>query len=139
MYTSNDLTLSMFYSSAIAEETGNKVATLTVQTMGPSAEILQISKLHCITNENKVKSYSIGEQFIANGSDPLLAAIETWWRDNSSVLIEELMIEVMDFILSNVNQNATWIGQYGMKIFENEPVAKRIPDSVLQSGSATHS
>jgi hypothetical protein len=35
MYTSNDLTLSMFYSSAIAEETGNKVATLTVQTMGP--------------------------------------------------------------------------------------------------------
>ncbi|MBZ6687307.1 hypothetical protein FMJ70_14130, partial [Klebsiella grimontii] len=117
----------------------NKVATLTVQTMGPSAEILQISKLHCITNENKMKSYSIGEQFIANGSDPLLAAIETWWRDNSSVLIEELMIEVMDFVLSNVNQNATWIGQYGMKIFDNEPVAKRIPDSVLQSGSATHS
>ncbi|MBZ6571995.1 hypothetical protein GNE01_04890 [Klebsiella sp. JL973] len=139
MYTSNDLTLSMFYSSAIAEESGNKVATLTVQTMGPSAEILQISKLHCITNENKMKSYSIGEQFIANGSDPLLAAIETWWRDNSSVLIEELMIEVMDFVLSNVNQNATWIGQYGMKIFDNEPVAKRIPDSVLQSGSATHS
>ncbi|MFO3840001.1 hypothetical protein [Klebsiella grimontii] len=139
MYTSNDLTLSMFYSSAIAEESGNKVATLTVQTMGSSAEILQISKLHCITNENKMKSYSIGEQFIANGSDPLLAAIETWWRDNSSVLIEELMIEVMDFVLSNVNQNATWIGQYGMKIFDNEPVAKRIPDSVLQSGSATHS
>ncbi|MBZ7512712.1 hypothetical protein [Klebsiella grimontii] len=139
MYTSNDLTLSMFYSSAIAEESGNKVATLTVQTMGSSAEILQISKLHCITNENKMKSYSIGEQFIANGSDPLLAAIETWWRDNSFVLIEELMIEVMDFVLSNVNQNATWIGQYGMKIFDNEPVAKRIPDSVLQSGSATHS
>ena len=43
MYTSNDLTLSMFYSSVIAEETGNKVATLTVQTMGPSAEILQIA------------------------------------------------------------------------------------------------
>ena len=139
MYTSNDLSLSMFYSSAIAEESGNKVATLTVQTMGPSAEILQISKLHCITNENKMKSYSIGEQFIANGSDSLLAAIETWWRDNSSVLIEELMIEVMDFVLSNVNQNATWIGQYGMKIFDNEPVAKRIPDSVLQNGSHTNS
>ncbi|WII79721.1 hypothetical protein N5863_15105 [Klebsiella pasteurii] len=139
MYTSNDLTLSMFYSSAIAEETGNKVATLTVQTMGPSAEILQISKLHCITDENKEKRYSIGEQFIANGSDSLLAAIETWWRDNSAALIEELMIEVMDFILSNVNQNATWIGQYGMKIFENEPVAKRIPDSVLQNGSPTNS
>ncbi|EMT6127473.1 hypothetical protein WMR49_004526 [Klebsiella michiganensis] len=139
MYTSNDLTLSMFYSSAIAEETGNKVATLTVQTMGPSAEILQISKLHCITDENKAKRYSIGEQVIANGSDSLLAAIETWWRDNSAALIEELMIEVMDFILSNVNQNATWIGQYGMKIFENEPVAKRIPDSVLQNGSHTNS
>ena len=139
MYTSNDLTLSMFYSSAIAEETGNKVATLTVQTMGPSAEILQISKLHCITDENKAKRYRIGEQFIANGSDSLLAAIETWWRDNSAALIEELMIEVMDFILSNVNQNATWIGQYGMKIFENEPVAKRIPDSVLQNGSHTNS
>ncbi|HDY3608812.1 hypothetical protein [Klebsiella michiganensis] len=139
MYTSNDLTLSMFYSSAIAEETGNKVATLTVQTMGPSAEILQISKLHCITDENKAKRYNIGEQFIANGSDSLLAAIETWWRDNSAALIEELMIEVMDFILSNVNQNATWIGQYGMKIFENEPVAKRIPDSVLQNGSHTNS
>ena len=35
MYASNDLTLSMFYSSSIAEETGNKIATLTVQTLGP--------------------------------------------------------------------------------------------------------
>ncbi len=34
MYASNDLTLSMFYSSNIAEETGNKIATLTVQTWG---------------------------------------------------------------------------------------------------------
>lgn len=137
MYTSNDLTLSMFYSSAIAEETGNKIATLTVQTMGPSAEILQISKLHCITDETRAKNYSIGEQFIANGSDPLLAAIESWWRDNSAILIQELMVEVMDFISGNINQNATWIGQYGMKIFENEPVTKRMPDSVLQSGSST--
>ena len=37
MYASNDLTLSMFYSSSIAEETGNKIATLTVQTLGPVA------------------------------------------------------------------------------------------------------
>lgn len=131
MCASNDLTLSMFYSSSIAEETGNKIATLTVQTLGPVAEVLQISKLHCITDENRTKYYSIGEQFIANGSDPLLAAIETWWRDNSATLIQELMVEVMDFISGNINQNATWIGQYGMKIFENEPVLKRIPESVL--------
>lgn len=139
MYTSNDLTLSMFYSSTVAEETGNKIVTLTVQTVGPSAEVLQISKLHCITDENKTKHYSIGEQFVASGSDPLLTSIESWCRDNSATLIQELMLEVMEFIFSNINQNATWIGQYGMKIFENEPLTKRIPDSVLHNGSSENS
>ena len=120
MYKRTDLTLSMFYASS---------ADAAVQT----------SQLRCITDSAKKKTYSVGEQSVSNGSDPLLVAIENYWRQSTDVVVKGLIAEVTDFIAGNINSVSTWIGQFGMKVFENQPLDERLPESVLQAdgGSAT--
>ncbi|HID4503072.1 TPA: hypothetical protein ACXEWC_002427 [Klebsiella pneumoniae] len=138
MYQRTQLTLSMFYASN-ADADGKKVATLTVQVIAADGGIVQTSQLRCITDSAKKKTYAVGEQFISNGSDPLLVAIETYWRQSTEAVAKELLAEVTDFISENINLSSTWIGQFGMKVFENQPLAERLPESVLQAdgGSAT--
>ncbi|MEH3397155.1 hypothetical protein [Klebsiella variicola] len=82
MYQRTDLTLSMFYASS-ADADGNKVATLTMQVIAAEAGAVQTSQLRCITDSAKKKTYSVGEQSVSNGSDPLLVAIENYWRQST--------------------------------------------------------
>ena len=116
MYQRTDLTLSMFYASS-ADADGNKVATLTMQVIAAEVGAVQTSQLRCITDSAKKKTYSVGEQSVSKG----------------------LIAEVTDFIAGNINSVSTWIGQFGMKVFENQPLDERLPESVLQAdgGSAT--
>ena len=122
MYQRTDLTLSMFYASS-ADADGNKVATLTMQVIAAEVGAVQTSQLRCVSN----------------GSDPLLVAIENYWRQSTDVVVKGLIAEVTDFIAGNINSVSTWIGQFGMKVFENQPLDERLPESVLQAdgGSAT--
>ena len=138
MYQRTDLTLSMFYASS-ADADGNKVATLTMQVIAAEVGAVQTSQLRCITDSAKKKTYSVGEQSVSNGSDPLLVAIENYWRQSTDVVVKGLIAEVTDFIAGNINSVSTWIGQFGMKVFENQPLDERLPESVLQAdgGSAT--
>ncbi|MCP6495536.1 hypothetical protein NL476_16045 [Klebsiella pneumoniae] len=138
MYQRTDLTLSMFYASS-ADADGNKVATFTMQVIAAEAGAVQTSQLRCITDSAKKKTYSVGEQSVSNGSDPLLVAIENYWRQSTDVVVKGLIAEVTDFIAGNINSVSTWIGQFGMKVFENQPLDERLPESVLQAdgGSAT--
>ncbi|EPY4590959.1 hypothetical protein ACXDLC_000863 [Klebsiella variicola] len=138
MYQRTDLTLSMFYASS-ADADGNKVATLTMQVIAAEAGAVQTSQLRCITDSAKKKTYSVGEQSVSNGSDPLLVEIENYWRQSTDVVVKGLIAEVTDFIAGNINSVSTWIGQFGMKVFENQPLDERLPESVLQAdgGSAT--
>ncbi|WP_323113142.1 tail fiber domain-containing protein [Klebsiella variicola] len=140
MYQRTDLTLSMFYASS-ADADGNKVATLTMQVIAAEAGAVQTSQLRCITDSAKKKTYSVGEQSVSNGSDPLLVAIENYWRQSTDVVVKGLIAEVTDFIAGNINSVSTWIGQFGMKVFENQPLDERLPESVLQAdgGSANTS
>ncbi|AFJ47155.1 hypothetical protein [Shimwellia blattae] len=133
MYLRNDLTLALFYASGIQEDTGYRVATITAQVCGPEGETVQQSQLQCITDASRKKHYSVGAQSIASGSDPLLVAIECYWRDNPETAIKTLMGEVMEFIASNISQTSTWIGQYGMKVLDNEPLVMRMPEAVLNA------
>lgn len=57
----------------------------------------------------------------------------------NDVVVKGLIAEVTDFIAGNINSVSTWIGQFGMKVFENQPLDERLPESVLQAdgGSAT--
>lgn len=43
------------------------------------------------------------------------------------------MADVSDFMAGNVSQSSTYLGFSGLKIFNNVPLAERIPESVLQA------
>ncbi len=83
-------------------QTGNKVATLTMQVIAAEVGAVQTSQLLCITDGAKKKTYTVGEQSIGNGSDPLLVAIENW-RQSTDVVVKGLIAEVTDFIAGNIN------------------------------------
>ncbi|EIV3811513.1 TPA: hypothetical protein ACS29V_003953 [Klebsiella oxytoca] len=135
MFSRDDLTISMYYASSTDAESGNKLATMTIEVRDttPIADLALMTQLQCVTDKAKKKTYSVGKQSIANGSDPLLVAIEGHWRTSTEALVKELLAEVMDFISGSVGQESTWVGQYGLKVFENAPLIERLPESVLQA------
>lgn len=52
---------------------------------------------------------------------------------NTEAVVNGLMADVSDFIAGNVSQSSTYLGFSGLKIFNNVPLAERIPESVLQA------
>ena len=135
MFKRDDLTISMYYASSTDSESGNKMATMTVEVrdISPIGDLALMTQLQCVTDQAKKKTYSVGKQSLANGSDPLLVAIEQYWRTGTEGLVKDLLAEVMDFISGSVGQENTWVGQYGLKVFENAALAERLPESVLQA------
>lgn len=132
MFNRNELTLSMFYASS-TDNDGNKVAAILMQVNGPESVPVQTSQLICVTDKARKKTCSVGEQMTKSGSDPLLVAIENYWRQNTEAVVADLLTDVADFIAGGVNNNATWIGFNGLKVFDNEPLENRIPEAVLQA------
>ncbi|WP_261802913.1 hypothetical protein [Klebsiella variicola] len=108
MFNRNDLTLTLFYASSTSDE-GNKVAMFTVQVNNTDMVAVQSNTLQCITDKSGKKGYSVGEQTISNGSDPLLIALENYWRVNTEAVVNGLMADVSDFIAGNVCGVATGI------------------------------
>ncbi|HBQ0110899.1 TPA: hypothetical protein RSR92_000030 [Klebsiella pneumoniae] len=140
MFSRDDLTISMYYASSTDAESGKKLATMTIEVrdVSPVAELAQMTQLQCVTDSAKKKTYTIGKQSISNGSDPLLIAIEEYWRINTEALVKDLLTEVMEFVAGSIGQENTWVGQYGLKVFENAALTERLPESVLQAdGSAS--
>ncbi|AOO60011.1 hypothetical protein AN237_26005 (plasmid) [Raoultella ornithinolytica] len=135
MFSRDDLTISMYYASSTDSESGNKLATMTVEVRdtSPIADLVLMTQLQCVTDKAKKKTYTVGKQSIANGSDPLLIAIEQYWRTGTETLVKDLLAEVMDFISGSIASDTTWVGQYGLKVFENRALAERLPESVLQA------
>ncbi|MDQ4328351.1 hypothetical protein RBU32_18340 [Klebsiella michiganensis] len=135
MFSRDDLTISMYYASSTDAESGKKLATMTIEVrdVSPVAELAQMTQLQCVTDSAKKKTYTVGKQSISNGSDPLLIAIEEYWRINTEALVKDLLTEVMEFVAGSVGQENTWVGQYGLKVFENAALAERLPESVLQA------
>ena len=132
MFNRNDLTLTLFYASSTSDE-GSKVAMFTVQVNNTDMVAVQSNTLQCITDKSGKKGYSVGEQTISDGSDPLLIALENYWRVNTEAVVNGLMADVSDFIAGNVSQSSTYLGFSGLKIFNKVPLAERIPESVLQA------
>lgn len=98
---------------------------------------MQTSKLVCVTGKDNKKTYQVGEQSVSNGSDPLLTAIENYWRQDTESIVNALLMDVSDFITGNINTNTTFLGFDGLKIFEMQPLESRIPESVLQADGGT--
>lgn len=135
MFNRNELTISMFYSSS-TDNAGNQIAAIMLQVSNPESVAVQTSQLLCSTDKARKKTYSVGEQMTKNGSDPLLVAIENYWRQNTEAVVSDLLTDVADFIAGGMNNNSTWIGFNGLKVFENAPLETHIPDSVLQADGA---
>lgn len=135
MFNRNELTLSMFYSSS-TDNDGNQIAAIMLQVSNPEYVAVQTSQLLCSTDKARKKTYSVGEQMTKNGSDPLLVAIENYWRQNTEAVVSDLLTDVADFIAGGMNNNSTWIGFNGLKVFENAPLETHIPGSVLQADAA---
>ncbi len=111
MYQRTDLTLSMFYASS-ADADGNKVATLTMQVI--AARLAPSRPVNCYASPiARRKTYTVGEQSISNGSDPLLVAIENYWRQSTDVVVKGLIAEVTDFIAGNINSVSTGSASLG--------------------------
>ncbi|VUS88265.1 hypothetical protein SB6416_05569 [Klebsiella pasteurii] len=132
MYNRNDLTISMFYASS-TDNDGNKIAAIMLQVNNSESVAVQTSQLLCVTDKARKKTYSVGEQMTKNGSDPLLVAIENYWRQSTEAVVSDLLTDVADFIAGGINNNSTYIGFNGLKVFENQPLAERLPESVLQA------
>lgn len=113
MFNRNDLTLSLFYASSTNDD-GDKVATLTVQVNNTDMVAMQSNKLQCITDKTGKKAYSVGEQMITNGSDPLLVALEDYWRQNTEMVVTGLLVDVGDFIAGHISQSSTFLGFNGL-------------------------
>ncbi len=135
MFNRNELTLSMFYASS-TDNDGNQIAAIMLQVNNPESVGVQTSQLLCATDKAGKKTYSVGEQMTKNGSDPLLVAIENYWRQNTEAVVSDLLTDVADFIAGGMNNNSTWIGFNGLKVFENAPLETHLPESVLQADGA---
>ncbi|EIY1381123.1 hypothetical protein ACYBYS_25330 [Klebsiella pneumoniae] len=136
MFNRNELTISMFYAST-TDADSNRIATITLQVNDTEGSPVQSSQLLCVTDKAGKKTYSVGEQSTKNGSDPLLVAIENYWRQNTPAVTGSLMSDVTDFITGNVNQSSTWVGFNGLKIFDGVQLDTRLPESVLQADGSS--
>ena len=134
-----DLVYDLFYSSSTETSTSDRIVVLTAQFRLPSgANQLTTQLTRRIVKSTKAKQYQVGQQIIADGSDPLLVAAETFYRQDPATTIEELMGTVQDFIEGNLGANSTWMGVYGIKILSGEDISLALPDSVLNAdGQAT--
>lgn len=133
MFKRDELVLAMYYRSAKDAETGDTLALVTVQVKEAASQsnVVQSSEIVCRTSEAKKKSYQVGAQSISCGSDPLLSAIENYWRSNTEALAKELINEALEFFMENVAPETTWMSSNGLEIFTGAELRSHLPDSVL--------
>ncbi|HHT4259149.1 TPA: hypothetical protein ACTYZB_004816 [Klebsiella variicola] len=127
-----DLVYDLFYASTTDAVTADRTATLTIQ-LRDDAGVTQTYTQLCRTTvrSSGEKVYTVGQQMVNSGSDPLLVATEAYFRKNTSTLTEGLISEVLDFIEGNLGAGSTWMGVYGMKIYSGEPLENLLPEDVL--------
>lgn len=127
-----DLLFDMFYASDTDPSTGDKKVTLTIQLRDAGATTQLLTQLTQVTAKaTKVKTYGVGQQTIQNGSDPLLVAVESFYREDPKTVVTAAMDEVLDFIEGNLDAGSTWLGVYGMKIVSGAALSDYLPADVL--------
>ncbi|HDS4380672.1 hypothetical protein [Klebsiella oxytoca] len=138
MFKRDELVLAMYYRSTKDADTGDKLALVTVKVKEAAnqSNVVQSSELICRTSTGNKKAYQVGAQSISSGSDPLLSAIENYWRSNTETLAKELITESLEFFMENVSPENTWMSADGLEIFAAAELGSHLPDSVLNADSA---
>lgn len=134
-----DVVQETYYQSTTDAVTQDRNAVITIvchNEAGANHFITQlIRKTVKATGE---KEYSVGMQQVASGSDPLLVAIEEYYRKDYAAQVESQIENALDFISGNLDQGSTWIGLYGLKIGSSQAIADVLPaDVVAADGQPT--
>lgn len=135
-----DVLCDVFYQSATDSATLNRLVTITIQFRNSAGESLSTTQLtRNIVKASGAKQYAIGLQQVSIGSDPLLVAIESYYRKDTDTLTENLIAGALDFISGNLDQSTTLITSYGLGVGTGLAIADVLPATVLAADGQTTS
>ncbi|WP_337135906.1 hypothetical protein [Proteus terrae] len=128
----SELQFSLHYASETDSEK-NTSAILTANIHTADGETQQLTQLICTTSPTGKKQYRIGTQKINDAGDPLLVAIESYWRKNTQESCIYLLEKAKQFIQGHLQQTNTWISMYGLVIVSNASLEEQLPEALLKA------
>ncbi|HEK0674152.1 TPA: hypothetical protein ACKRSW_000030 [Proteus mirabilis] len=128
----NELQFSLHYASETDSEMNTSII-LTVNIHTADGETQQLTQLICTTSPSGKKQYRIGTQKINDAGDPLLVAIESYWRKNTQESCVYLLEKAKQFIQGHLQQTNTWISMYGLVIVSNASLEEQLPEGLLKA------
>lgn len=128
----SELQFSLHYASETDSEK-NTSAILTANIHTTDGETQQLTQLICTTSSAGKKQYRIGLQKISDAGDPLLVAIESYWRKNTQESCIYFLEKAKQFIQGHLQQTNTWISMYGLVIVSNASLEEQLPEDLLKA------
>ncbi|EPM0392621.1 hypothetical protein L1F92_002412 [Proteus mirabilis] len=128
----SELQFSLHYASETDSEK-NTSAILTANIHTTDGETQQLTQLICTTSSAGKKQYRIGTQKINDAGDPLLVAIESYWRKNIQESCVYLLEKAKQFIQGHLQQTNTWISMYGLVIVSSASLEEQLPEGLLKA------
>ncbi|WP_426773948.1 hypothetical protein [Proteus faecis] len=128
----SELQFSLHYSSETDSEMNiSTILTANIHTVDGDTQ--QLTQLICTTSPEGKKQYRIGLQKISDAGDPLLVALESYWRKNTQESCVYLLEKAKQFIQGHLQQTNTWISMYGLVIVSNASLEEQLPESLLKA------
>ncbi|EMH9027922.1 hypothetical protein RSM28_004071 [Proteus mirabilis] len=128
----NELQFSLHYASETDSEMNiSTILTANIHTIDGDTQ--QLTQLICTTSSEGKKQYRIGLQKISDAGDPLLVAIESYWRKNTQESCVYLLEKAKQFIQGHLQQTNTWISMYGLVIVSNASLEELLPEGLLKA------
>lgn len=128
----SELQFSLHYASETDSEM-NTSAILTANIHTVDGEAQQLTQLICTTSPTGEKQYRIGLQKISDAGDPLLVAIESYWRKNTQESCVYFLEKAKQFIQGHLQQTNTWISMYGLVIVSEASLEEQLPEGLLKA------
>ncbi|EPT2858251.1 hypothetical protein LUA10_13265 [Proteus mirabilis] len=128
----SELQFSLHYASETDSEMNiSTILTANIHTIDGDTQ--QLTQLICTTSSEGKKQYRIGLQKISDAGDPLLVAIESYWRKNTQESCVYLLEKAKQFIQGHLQQTNTWISMYGLVIVSNASLEELLPEGLLKA------
>ncbi|WP_272668729.1 hypothetical protein [Providencia sp. PROV145] len=131
IFKKENVKLDLYYASGKHEDSGSKVAEVTVLVNNKenNTEIIAVT-LRRATDKARKQSFGMGTVRMEFGADEFTNAVHEHFRSDVEKRFKEVMSEVTDFIESGLD-NSTWIGAFGLKIYTDADANVLLPDSII--------
>lgn len=131
----DELTCSIYYTSIRDAETEEVLQQITLSVIGANPqgnqEEQQRTKFVLFKSKNGEFSYSVGESFTKNASDPLLVAIGEYWRKNVLTEAPKLKTYLLDIFENNLSSVNVWQASESVCFAATKPLSDYLPPDVL--------